>query len=79
MNSNQSYCSQDWKPGIFFLIGGQSECKNLYNTYTHNESNVFFPTVLLSCKAQILAASFKEKKGSLDLLEKMYSFGLKVF
>ena len=73
MNSNHSYSSQDWKPGIFsFLIGGQSECKNLYNAYTHNQSNVFFPTVLL--KAQILAASFKEKKGSLDLLENMYSF-----
>ena len=75
MNSNQSYYSQDRKPGNFFLIGGQSECKNLYNTYTHNESNAFFPAILLSCKAQILAASFKEKKESLGLLEDMYSLG----
>ena len=63
--------------GFFFLIGGQYECENVYNTCTHNENNVFFPTILLSCKAQILAASFKEKKASLDLLEDIYSLGQK--
>lgn len=36
---------------------------------THNQSNVFFPTVSFLLKAQILAASFKEKKGSLIFRE----------